>query len=163
VVEEGVREVSRPEREELYSAEHGRIRDAIRDYWKVRYDLAKQIGAASGVLLVALVALLGVFYPYPRYPVIALVSAGSLVISAIGALLGMMLAIKVIAELVDEDETTLETLRGEEPTCPQESDTVAKANTRFRRFRWVPVIALIVGVVGLLCFAAFNLRLWPAG
>ena len=92
------------------AAEHGRVRDAIRDYWKLRYDLAKQIGVVSGVLLAVLVALYGVFYP-----------------------------------------------------CTQDSDSVARANRRYKWFRWVPVVALVIGVVCLLCFAALNLGLTPTG
>jgi hypothetical protein len=141
-----------------HTAEYGRVRDAIRDYWKVRYDLAKQVGVASGVLLVALVALIGVFYPCPTHTWIAVIAASFLIVATTGALLGMMMATRVIAQLVEEDEDAfLERLRSDELTYPQESASVAKANTLFRRFRGVPAIALIVGVLGLLAFAAFNL------
>src|SRR5829696_6735845 len=84
-------------------AEHGRVRDAIRDYWKLRYDLAKQIGVVSGVLLAVLVALFGVFYPCTRYTWLAVVTAVSLVVAATGALFVMM-TIRVVAELVGAEE-----------------------------------------------------------
>jgi MFS family permease len=142
-------------------AEHGRVRDAIRDYWKLRYDLAKQIGVVSGVLLAVLVALFGVFYPCTRYTWLAVVTAVSLVGAATGALLGMMMTTRVVAELVEAEEDALLDHRDEGPAYPQDSASVARANRRYKWFRWVPVVALVIGVVCLLCFAVLNLGLTP--
>ena len=139
-------------------AEHGRVRDAIRDYWKLRYDLAKQIGVVSGVLLAVLVALFGVFYPCTRFTGLAVVAAVSLGVAATGALLGMMLTIGVVAELVGAEEDALRRNdRGEGPAYPQDSASVARANNLYKGFRWVPVGALGIGVVCLICFAVLNL------
>ena len=141
-------------------AEHGRVRDATRDYWKLRYDLAKQIGVVSGVLLAVLVALFGVFYPCTRHTWLAVVAGLWLVVAATGALGMMMMSIRVVAELVEAEEDALDH-RDEGPAYPQDSASVARANRRYKWFRWVPVVALGIGVVCLLCFAALNLGLTP--
>ena len=141
-------------------AEHGRVRDAIRDYWKLRYDLAKQIGVVSGVLLAVLVALFGVFYPCTSYTGLAVVTGVLLVVAATGALIGMMMTTRVVAELVEAEEDALRDHRAERPAYPpypQDSASVGRANTLYKRFRLFPVVALVIGVVGLLFFAALNL------
>jgi hypothetical protein len=145
-------------------AEHGRILAAIRDYWKLRYDLAKQIGVVSGVLLAVLVALFGVFYPCTSYTGLAIFTGVSLVVAATGALFGMMMTTRVVAELVEAEEDALQALRDQRPAYPpypQDSDSVGRANKLYKGFRWVPVVALVIGVVCLLCFAALNLSLTP--
>ena len=89
---------------------------------------------------------------------------------------GLPLPLELVAQLVggtvgDEqqgphglrDEYLTLSLRGEEPQYPEESDSVKRANTMFRIFRWFPVIALIVGVGCLLYFAALNLGLTHHG
>ena len=64
--------------------------------------------------------------------------------------------LRVVAELVEAEEDALDH-REEGPAYPQESASVGRANRRYKRFRWVPTVALGIGVVCLLCFAVLNL------
>jgi hypothetical protein len=68
---------------------------------------------------------------------------------------------RVVAELVEAEEDALLDHRDEGPAYPQDSASVARANRRYKGFRWVPVVALGIGVVCLLCFAVLNLGLTP--
>jgi hypothetical protein len=75
---------------------YSRNREVLRTAWNLQFEIAKHTSAASGVLLLGLGALVGVFYPEPGLPSVAAVAAVLLVSSFIVSIIEMSLVRNVI-------------------------------------------------------------------
>ena len=63
--------------------------ESLRTTWSMQFEIAKHISTASGVLLLGLGALVGVFSPDPSLPMLAAVASGLLVVSFIVSIFEM--------------------------------------------------------------------------
>jgi hypothetical protein len=70
--------------------------EVLRSAWSLQFEIAKHTSAASGVLLLGLGALVGVFYPEPSLSSVAAVAAVLLVSSFIASIIEMTLVRNVI-------------------------------------------------------------------
>src|SRR3712207_3047799 len=92
----------------------GRIFDATRAHWNMHYDLAKQLGVASGVLLAGVVAVFGVFSPDVRFPGLALLAALQLVLAVILSILSMLRATQAVEFSIEQEINAYKASIGEQ-------------------------------------------------
>ena len=124
-----------------------RFFDATRDYWKIQYDQAKQLGTASGVMLLGLAALVGVFSPTPTFPTLVYATALSLVVALLNSFFCMIEASNVMAGMIEREASVLKTK--EEPLLPSSSKT-------FLRWKYATLLPLVLGAVGIVWFVSVN-------
>jgi hypothetical protein len=144
-------------------ADVNRLTDATRDHWKVQYDLAKQTGTASGVLLLGLTALVGVFSPELCFPALAYAATALLVFAAVGSVVSMLRASDTIARIIDREmDTFLSSQNDPEEDHDPDEDTVRESRVLVAmkghlRWRRLTIAALAAGAACLLGFAVVNL------
>lgn len=129
--------------------------DAMQDYWKLQYDQAKQLGTASGVLLLGLAALVGVFSPDPTYPALVYVAAVLLVLALLGSFTCMTLATDVIGDLIEREGAVLLRTK-EEPRQEDDEPRPPSSSKFFLRSKRVTLILLALGAGCVLWFVNVN-------
>jgi hypothetical protein len=75
---------------------YSRNLEVLRTPWNLQFEIAKHISAGSGVFLLGLGALVGVFSPDPSLPSVAAVGALLLVLAFIGSIVEMTLVRNVV-------------------------------------------------------------------
>ena len=168
---------------------YARNLEVLRTTWSLQFEIAKHTSAASGVLLLGLGALVGVFYyPEPSLPSVAAVAAVLLVLSFIGSIAEMTLVRNVIlyhmakdimsvevayqlpvemaaqqAEGIQPDEERLAEAVEEELEEQLPSPWLGRSTTLWTLVRGATLVMLGGGAVCFLVFALHNLigGLWP--
>ncbi len=129
-------------------AQGHRVLDAMRDYWKIQYDQVKQLGTASGVMLLGLAALVGVFSPDPTFPALVYAAALMLVLALMGSFVCMTQASNVMGEMIDREASVLLRTK-EEPLPPLSSKS-------FLRWKYATLLSFALGAGGVLWFVNVN-------
>jgi hypothetical protein len=146
--------------------------ESMRGLWSLQFDIAKQTSATSGVLLLGLGALVGVFYLDDlRLPLLAVVSAVLLVVCAICSIVQMFLVRNILLHQISADVRAVESYSrlGEDSESEEDEQAQKLARSERRSMRWFePVnwasaLTLVGGAVCLLVFALYNLTggIWP--
>jgi hypothetical protein len=169
------------ERVGRYSRNLGVLRSA----WNLQFEIAKHMSAGSGVFLLVLGALVGVFSPDPSLPSVAAVGAVLLVLAFIVSIVEMtlvrnfvfydiargFLSVEAVAQLPAEvdaqeaegipQEALNEVLEEELEKLPRLG--LGRSTLLWTVVHWATILMLGGGVVCLLAFALHNLTggLWP--
>jgi hypothetical protein len=168
---------------------YSRILEVMRTAWSLQFEISKHTSAASGVLLLGLGALVGVFYPEPSLPLVAAVAAVLLVLSFITSIIEMTLVRNVILYDIARGALSVEAVAGlPAEMAAQQADHIPKEaldeafeevlkeeleklpglglerSTLLWTFaHWATILMLGGGAVCFVVFALYNLigGLWP--
>jgi hypothetical protein len=169
----------REERANLF-ARHVEVQ---RTSWDTQFEITKHTSAGSGVLLLGLGALVGVFLPSPSVPSVAALGVVLLVVSFLVSLAELVLVRNIVLYQMGEDTLSVfyygDLIRkGVQPDEEQEKavqEEIRKkmeelpglglrgSTTLWTVVRWATLLTLCGGAVCFLVFALYNLigGLWP--